>query len=83
MENQYTPFYRTGDFNEALVLDSAGIILANVEWDYRGEVGTFVFEDYEASRQVLDKHKRKDLWLLSQDVLSSYSNIKSELYRNR
>ena len=74
---------RTQDFEGALLLESAGAILDSVEWDYEGEVGTFIFEDEDKCRQILSKHKRKDLWLLSTDVLVAYRAIKNELYRNR
>ncbi|MBT4120666.1 MAG: hypothetical protein HOC36_02895 [Candidatus Magasanikbacteria bacterium] len=83
MKNKYIPYWRGTDFEEALILESAGAILADVEWDYEGETGTFVFEDEEVCNEILDKHKRKDLWLLSQDVLSAYRNVKNELFRRR
>jgi len=83
MENQYRPYYPTTDFEEALILESAGAILDSVEWDYEGEIASFVFEDESVCKQILSKHKRKELWLMSQDVLSAYRNVKTELYRNR
>lgn len=83
METKYIPYWRGSDFEEAFLLESAGAILYKVEWDYKGEVATFVFEDEKMCNQILDKHKRKELWLLSQDVLNAYRNVKNELYRKR
>ena len=83
MENRNTLYHRTTDFEEALILESAGAILDSVEWDYEGEIGTFIFEDAVVCSGILDEHKHKDLWLLSQDVLNAYRSVKNELYRNR
>lgn len=83
MQTEYVPCFRTQDFEEALILASAGVILSDVEWDYQGEVGTFVFEDESAAKVILDKHKRKDLQLASHDLLFAYREVKNLLFRRR
>lgn len=83
MENKYIPYWRGQDFEEAIILEAGGAIINNVEWDYRSEVATFVFEDENMCKRILDKHKRKELWILSQDFLTAYRNVKNELYKKR
>jgi len=82
-KTKYIPFYRTHDFEEALILYAGEAVLDCVEWDYKGEIGEFVFEDEEKCQEILSKHKRKKLMLNSMDVLFALKQVKTELYKNR
>ncbi len=83
MKTEYVPYFRTQDFEEAIILASAGAILSHLEWDHGGEIATFVFEDEMMVKILLDKHKRKELRLTSHDVLFAYREVKNQLYRRK
>lgn len=79
----YYPFHRTSDFESAVLLLAAGAILDSVEWDYDGKQATFVLENASKCKEILDQHKRKQLWLLSQEVFRGYREAKNEIFRNK
>ncbi len=79
----YHKYFETSDFEKASLLNSAGCILDSVEWDHRSQIATFIFEENETCLTILDKHKRRDLWINSIDMIIAYREIKNELYSSR
>jgi len=79
----YIQYFRSQDFEKALILCSAGAILYQVEWNSEGKKAEFVFEDISSCSNILDSHKRGKLKLNSNDVLRAYHEVKNELFAQR